>query len=688
MAAAALAALLVSPAAPDAPAQDEKVEKGVSPCRPLRLPRDPALRELLAAYEIPDKDFPWELRETRKGNGWTASWLTFPSPVRGETEENDTVWAKLWQPSGDARGRPAAVVLHWLGGSFETLDLVCLRLAEAGIPALMMYLPHYGPRRARDPARKRALLEGSSEEVLPRLRQAVLDVRHAGDWLAARPDVDPSRVGLVGISLGAILGSLAAGVDDRFSRCVFILGGGDVPAILFHGSREAAKAKRTLEEEGWTVEKLRERWKSVEPCTFASRLRPEDVLMINAEEDEVVPRACTEKLHEAIGRPEIRWIRGNHHAIVFHLAPVLRDLTAHLLKPPAPRPVPSAGPPRIRALLLESVRQAPLEIQGPFLLKTPGTAPGERLERLPPATVRLEGGKIDLGGRSSPQPRVILVPEPGVAAALEGRVYDGAIEIVRAGDDAFHVVNETDLESYVAGVAGPEIGPEAPLEALKAQAIASRTFAWTALGRDALFDVYADTRSQVYRGRPPAGSAPARAAKETEGLMLTWNGRPFRTWFSSTCGGFTESPVEAFGATEIPPLAGVECGMCEGSRRAAWSVTIPEADFGVGPFVRLSASSLTRSGRVREAVFTREDGTTKAVAARELRAALGYDRLPSTRFEAAKEGDKVRLTGKGWGHGCGLCQEGALGMAREGRSWGEILRKYYPGAEVRKFWGE
>jgi stage II sporulation protein D len=552
----------------------------------------------------------------------------------------------------------------------------------------MMYLPHYGPRRARDPARKRTLLEGPSEEVLPRLRQAVLDARRAGDWLAARPDVDSSRVGLVGISLGAILGSLAAGVDDRFSRGVFILGGGDIPAILFHGSREVAKSKRTLEEEGWTLEKLRERWKSVEPCTFASRLRPDDVLMINAEEDEVVPRACTEKLHDAIGRPEIRWIRGGHYGIVLHLVPVLRDLTAHLLKPPAPRPDPSAGPPRIRTLLLESVQQAPMEIRGPFVLKTPGISAAERLERLAPTTVRIEDGKIDLGSRASPAPRVVLAPEPDVAVALEGRVYDGAIEIVRAGDDSFHVINETDLESYVAGVVGPEIGPDAPLEALKAQAIASRTFAWTALGRDALFDVHADTRSQVYRGRPAAGGAPGRAAKETCGMMLTWNGRPFRAWFSSTCGGFTESAAEAFGATEIPPLAGVKCGSCGGSRRAEWSVVIPEADFKAGPFVRLSASSLTPSGRVREAVFTREDGTAKGVAARELRATLGYDRLPSTRFEAVKEGDKVRLTGKGWGHGCGLCQEGALGMARQGRTCEEILKKYYPGAEVRKSWGE
>jgi len=678
--------LSIPAAAPLSGQEGGKSQKGTTSTRPLRPSPDPDLQKLLADYEIKEKDFPWELREIRAGERWTSSWLTFPSAVAGEPEENRTVWAKLWQPAEPARGRPAVLLLHWLGGSFDLLEIIGQRLAENGIVSLMMYMPHYGPRRARDRERRRTLLGGRQEEALAGIRQAVLDARRAGDWLAARPDVDPARVGLVGISLGAVVGSLAAGVDDHFSRCAFVIGGGDLPAIILHGSRETAEQKRRLEEEGCTADRLRELWKAIEPCTFASRMQADDVLMINAEEDEIVPRASTEKLHEAIGRPEIRWLKGGHYGIVLHIGTVLRDITAHVSQLPALRPDPGAGPPRIRVLLLEAAREAPIEIRGPYALRVRG-APDEREERLAPSTLRAEGERIALGSRFLAAPRFLLVPDRGGDLLVDGRAHDGSIEVLRGDDGAFAVVNEVDLESYVAGVAGPEIGAEAPLEALKAQAVASRTFAWTALGRDGPFDVYADTRSQVYRGRPAAGGPAGRAAGQTRGQMLFWRGRPFRAYFSSTCGGATESASEALGVADIPPLAGTACGNCEGARRAAWSVVIPEADFKVGPFTGLAARSLTRSGRVREAAFSFEDGTNRVVPARDLRAALGWDRLPSTRFEAVKEGAGVRINGRGWGHGCGLCQEGALGMARAGRSCGEILGKYYPGAEVRKAYG-
>lgn len=311
-------------------AQDGRVERGRAPERSLRPASDPALQELLARYEIPEKDFPWELKLIKEGERFDLWWLTFPSPVRGPVEENNTVWAKYWQPRGRAGRGPAALVLHWLGGSFDLLEIVCGKLAEEGIAALMMYMPHYGPRRARDGQGRRRLMTRNMEETLAHVRQAVLDARRAGDWLASRPEVEPSRVGIVGISLGAILGSLAAGVDDRFGRSVFLIGGGDLPAIVLHGSRETAEQKKALEEAGYTVERLRVLWRDIEPCVFAGRIRPEEVLLINAESDEVVPRECTLKLWEAMGRPKIRWIKGGHYAILFQLGTVVKDLVAHL----------------------------------------------------------------------------------------------------------------------------------------------------------------------------------------------------------------------------------------------------------------------------------------------------------------------------------------------------------------------
>ncbi len=315
--------------------QDAAVEKGSCTGRALRPSPDPALQELLAKFEIADKEFAWELKELKAGAKFTVSWLTFPSAVKSDVEENNTVWAKYWRPAGGDERKPAAVVLHWLGGSFEALELVCARMAESGIHALMMYQPHYGPRRSRA---KEKMLGVDLEKSMANVRQAVLDARRSGDWLAARPDVDPARVGIVGISLGAVTGSLAAGVDDRFGRSVFVIGGGDVPGILFNGSKEVAAQKKSLEEAGYTPEKLRETWKGVEPCTFASRMRAAEILLINAEEDEVIPKACTMKLHEAIGRPEIKWIKGGHYAIAIQMGVVIRDIVAHLGNPPPKEP--------------------------------------------------------------------------------------------------------------------------------------------------------------------------------------------------------------------------------------------------------------------------------------------------------------------------------------------------------------
>ena len=85
-----------------------------------------------------------------------------------------------------------------------------------------------------------------------------------------------------------------------------------------------------MEAAGHTVDDLRKLWRDIEPLTFASRIRPEEILMINAESDEVIPRECTIKLHEAMGRPEIRWFKGGHYAILIQLGPALKEIVAHL----------------------------------------------------------------------------------------------------------------------------------------------------------------------------------------------------------------------------------------------------------------------------------------------------------------------------------------------------------------------
>jgi len=313
------------------PLQDEKVQKGTARCRSLRPSADPAVQALLGQYESADAQFACTLRETRQGEKFTQYWLSFPSARPSGIPEHDTVWCRFWQPKDGLHRRPAVILLHWLGGNFDALEIVGQRLAEQGIATLMLYMPGYGPRKVKDgPAEK--ITKKDMETMIAGLHQTVLDVRRAGDWLAQRPDVEPSRVGLVGISLGAVVGSLTAGIDDHFGRSVFLIGGGDLPVIVMHGSKETAEAKAKLEKDGFTVDQLRTRWRDVEPLTFASRIRPEEILFINADADEVIPREATERLRAAMGEPEIRWIKGGHYSLLFQLGRALKDITAHLLQ--------------------------------------------------------------------------------------------------------------------------------------------------------------------------------------------------------------------------------------------------------------------------------------------------------------------------------------------------------------------
>ena len=314
------------------PLQDGKIQKGTAHDRGLRPSSDPAVQALLKDYEFTDLEFPWTLRENRSGEKFTQYWLSFPSARSSPIPEHNTVWCRFWQPKDGLKRRPAAILLHWLGGNFDTLEIVGQRMAEQGIATLMLYMPGYGPRRAKEGGSAEKITKKDMEAMIAGLHQTVLDVRRAGDWLAGRPDIEPSRIGLVGISLGAVVGSLTAGIDDHFGRSVFLIGGGDLPVIVWNGSKETAEAKARLEKDGFTIEQLRDRWRDVEPLTFASRVRPEEILLINADADEVIPRAATERLRTAMGAPEIHWIKGGHYSLLFQLGKALKDINAHLLE--------------------------------------------------------------------------------------------------------------------------------------------------------------------------------------------------------------------------------------------------------------------------------------------------------------------------------------------------------------------
>ena len=194
------------------------------------------------------------------------------------------------------------ICLHILGGGFELIQLFCGALASKGVPAIMFQLPFYGER---SPPEGRGIILENPQVFQMALVQATDDARRAVDLLSSRPEIDPSKIGVMGISMGGIMAGSLVGLEPRINRAGLLLSGGDLPKIISH-ARETRRINQILstllpQDQAAVNETLRR----MDPLTHAealSKLAKEGrVLMINAGEDEVVPRDCSRRLAEAIG---------------------------------------------------------------------------------------------------------------------------------------------------------------------------------------------------------------------------------------------------------------------------------------------------------------------------------------------------------------------------------------------------
>jgi stage II sporulation protein D len=253
-------------------------------------------------------------------------------------------------------------------------------------------------------------------------------------------------------------------------------------------------------------------------------------------------------------------------------------------------------------------------------------------------------------------------------------------------------VVELRLEDYVAGVVAGEMPGSFPPEALKAQAVAARSYALTrkieaqAAGRE--WDIGAGVLAQVLSRTP--GPAARAAAAATEGEVLVVAMEPVEAYFHAACGGRTEGGLAALGR-DLPYLSAVACGRCEDAPRVRWSVHVEARELAAAAGLRGAATGARVAARSptgrAEKVEVRVGERRAVLAATDLRQRLGFSRLPSLAFEIRGGGaDGFALEGRGRGHGAGLCQWGAAGLAREGKGYREILLRYYPGTEVERMY--
>ena len=286
---------------------------------------EPAADESLVAerFRLPAHTFDWQARPVHVGTqGFDVLEVTFPSPVTTPHERNNTVHCEFFRPrrqaSGDAASEkvPAVIVLHILGGDFPLSRLFCNALAQHGVAALFVKMPYYGPRR--DPAVSRRMISPDPRETVEGMTQAILDIRRAAAWLAARDEIDAERLGVFGISLGGITGALAATAEPRLTSVCLLLAGGDLGKVAWE-SPELAKVRQQWLAGGGTREDFMTILGQVDPVRYAKSVHGRRILLMNATDDEVIPKVCTESLWQSFGKPPIHWFRGGHYSCIWHL---------------------------------------------------------------------------------------------------------------------------------------------------------------------------------------------------------------------------------------------------------------------------------------------------------------------------------------------------------------------------------
>jgi stage II sporulation protein D len=246
------------------------------------------------------------------------------------------------------------------------------------------------------------------------------------------------------------------------------------------------------------------------------------------------------------------------------------------------------------------------------------------------------------------------------AVAVPGKLsrhYQGKLEI-RPRSSELRVIVTMELETAVASVVAAESPPRAPLEALKAQAVATRSFLIAGKSRHKDFDFCDTTHCQFLRGPQPDGSPAAQAAAATRGLVLAYRGETFPAMYSASCGGRTHSLTELGIRSRGYPYFAVTCDYCR-RHPEKWVARISESD--------AAALSSTESSRLK------------------LARKLGWKAVPGNSYSSHTEGGEVVLEGTGVGHGIGLCQRGSADMARQGASFRKILEHYYPNTELKQY---
>jgi stage II sporulation protein D len=249
-------------------------------------------------------------------------------------------------------------------------------------------------------------------------------------------------------------------------------------------------------------------------------------------------------------------------------------------------------------------------------------------------------------------------------------------------NDELRLINRLDMEKYIAGTVESEGGPNATIEYYKAQAVLVRTYAHKNFHRHAHegFNLCDNVHCQAYKGKSRLNKTIYAATLATQNQILADNsGEPVVTAYHASCGGITANAAMEWNK-DLPYLAPVKDPFCDGSAHRTWSKSIPLAEWnkylqgrGFSPAIRPTY----KVSPVNRQKFLDSDKLRLPLT--DIREDL---KLKSSFFTVVQENSQVVLTGHGYGHGLGLCQEGAIEMSRVGYSYVDILMFYFHGLKL------
>ncbi|MBU1260153.1 MAG: SpoIID/LytB domain-containing protein [Planctomycetes bacterium] len=394
-------------------------------------------------------------------------------------------------------------------------------------------------------------------------------------------------------------------------------------------------------------------------------------------------------------------------------------LTGCVGEPESIEPVVTQNPPgyQIRVLLYDSVKKIFFKIDDEYQIISCDTSEISKAAETPKEIeITVDSNAVKMGQQQFNTRRLVIQPQNSQPFAINHQKYRGELEIVTNPDNkTLMVINNVPMEAYLAGVVASEMPSYWETEALKAQAIAARTYCLyikSRFGKNRSWDVKATQANQVYRGVRAEILRTNDAVNSTFGMVLCCEQEsgcePFGTYYSSVCGGHTENSKNVFG-DKFEPLKGVNCPYCRESTKTSlfyWpdvkydKKTVTKNILGRYPSLK-ELGTINKIEAVKESKYNGNLTRITSVKLTGSTGKTGFLRTEDLRLAIDSSGAKIQSTccaivslekeflfvaGKGFGHGVGLCQYGAREMARQGKTAEQILNFYYPGSRIKNLY--